>query len=162
MGHFPWLDVAHLQSQPLLEPLLTVCHIWLWLVKNFSLECVYQVIVYRRTDRHRDRWTDGHDHSNSLQPKCWLRAKKITRHAPKNMNYIFMLLEPFMHYPHAFHEYHKNNSAIIPLFMRIKIVILPDRVWSLVRSSQLSQLNRISVARLNSSARVRTYVVYFA
>ena len=33
--------------------------------------------MVRRTDGHTDRRTDGHDDSNSLQPKCWLRAKKL-------------------------------------------------------------------------------------
>ena len=69
MGHFPWSDMAHLQSQTLLASILTVCQILLRLVKN-SLECVHKVIVYGKTD--------GHDDSNSLQPNCWLRAKNIS------------------------------------------------------------------------------------
>ena len=57
--------MAHLRSQPLLAPILTLCQIYLRLVKNCSLKCVHKVIVYGQTD---------HD-SNSLQPKIWLRAK---------------------------------------------------------------------------------------
>ena len=42
LGHFPWSDMADLQSKPLLAPILTAGQIYLRLVKNCSLECVHK------------------------------------------------------------------------------------------------------------------------